>query len=149
MQDVDASVIAAITADPDLHYVNIHSADYPNGAVRGQLGVSSVCGECNITVSPSTIPDGGKFTVSGDFGAGAEIHVVQGTDTSFPEDSDPIVTVPVGQSSFNVTITMLAGSVGTWTVWGSSRVLSAATRPRSRSLPPRSPTRPPGRPRHR
>ena len=116
VQDVDAALVAAITADPDAYYVNIHTEQFQAGAVRGQLVVSSVSGGCNITISPSTIADGGKFTVSGDFG-GAEIHVVQGSNTNVPEDSDPVVTVPSGQSSFNVTITMLAGSVGTWTVW--------------------------------
>lgn len=118
VQDVDAATIAAIIANPAGYYVNIHTVDFPDGAVRGQLVVSSTGGGCNITVSPSTIADGGSFTVSGDFGAGAEIHVVPGADTSVPEDSEPIVTIPDDQASFNVTITMLAGSVGTWTVWG-------------------------------
>jgi hypothetical protein len=116
VQDVDPSVIAAITADPDGHYVNIHTELFPDGAVRGQLVVSSVGGGCTITLTPSTIADGGQFTVSGNFG-NAEIHVVAGSGTNVPEDSEPIATVPVTQSSFNVTITMLPGSVGTWTVW--------------------------------
>jgi hypothetical protein len=117
VQDVDPATIAAITADPAAYYVNIHTEMYPDGAVRGQLVVASTGGACNITVEPSTIADGGSFTVSGDFGAGAEIHVVPGQDGSFPEDSEPIVTIGDDRSSFSVTITMLAGSVGDWTVW--------------------------------
>ena len=117
VQDVDPDVIAAITADPAAYYVNIHTEQFPDGAVRGQLVVSSVGGQCNITVSPTTVADGGQVTVSGDFGAGAEIHLVFGANANVPEDSEPIATVPVGRSSFSVTITMLPGSVGTWTVW--------------------------------
>ena len=113
----DPAVVAAILTDPAGYYVNIHTEQFQAGAVRGQLVSAPSGGECNITVSPTTIADGGQFTVSGDFGAGAEIHMVFGANANVPEDSDPIVTVPTGQSSFNVTITMLPGSVGTWTVW--------------------------------
>ena len=119
VQDVDPATIAAITADPAGYYVNIHTEQFPDGAVRGQLASEVVVGgECTITLSPSTVADGGSFTVSGDFGAGAQIHIVPGQDQAFPEDSEPIATVPVDQASFSVTITMLPGSVGTWTVWG-------------------------------
>ena len=117
VQDVDPATVAAITGDPAAFYVNIHTEQFPNGAVRGQLSSFNVpAGNCNITVSPSTVAEGGSFTVSGDFG-GAEIHVVFGQDATVPEDAEPIVTTPVGQSSFSATITMLPGSVGTWTVW--------------------------------
>ena len=34
---VKASLIAAMTKDPDGFYVNVHTGDYPGGAVRGQL----------------------------------------------------------------------------------------------------------------
>jgi len=33
----DAAVVAAILADPSSHYVNIHTSDFPDGALRGQL----------------------------------------------------------------------------------------------------------------
>jgi hypothetical protein len=116
VQDVDPAIVAAITGDPAGYYVNIHTEQFQAGAVRGQLVVSSVGGECSITVSPSTVVDGGQVTVSGDFG-GAEIHFVQGENATVPEDSVPVATTPVDQASFSVTITMLPGSVGTWTIW--------------------------------
>lgn len=35
---VDADLIKAIRQNPAGYYVNVHNADYPGGAVRGQLG---------------------------------------------------------------------------------------------------------------
>ncbi len=34
---VDSMAASAIAADPAGHYLNLHTADYPNGAMRGQL----------------------------------------------------------------------------------------------------------------
>ena len=35
--DVDPELIKAIRKNPENYYVNVHNADYPAGAVRGQL----------------------------------------------------------------------------------------------------------------
>jgi hypothetical protein len=37
VSDVAKSTIRAIARNPGQHYVNVHNAEYPNGAVRGQL----------------------------------------------------------------------------------------------------------------
>lgn len=37
VQDVDPDLIAAIIASPKAYYVNVHNADFPGGAIRGQL----------------------------------------------------------------------------------------------------------------
>ena len=35
---VPLETVSAILATPEGHYVNVHNAEYPKGAVRGQLG---------------------------------------------------------------------------------------------------------------
>jgi hypothetical protein len=36
--DADRDLIKAILQDPDQFYVNVHNAEFPQGAIRGQLG---------------------------------------------------------------------------------------------------------------
>lgn len=36
--DVDRDLVLDILRDPGAYYVNVHNADFPAGAVRGQLG---------------------------------------------------------------------------------------------------------------
>jgi len=40
--DVSDDVIERLAGAPDQHYVNVHTAGFPDGAVRGQLAVASV-----------------------------------------------------------------------------------------------------------
>jgi hypothetical protein len=80
-------------------------------------GTAQAGGNCSISVDPETVPEGGQYVVSGNFG-GAEIHIVRGENVATPEDSEPVVTVPLNRTTFEVTITAGPGSVGVWTVWG-------------------------------
>lgn len=36
--EADKELLKAIAHDPEAYYVNVHNAEYPAGAVRGQLG---------------------------------------------------------------------------------------------------------------
>lgn len=38
---VDKAELVEIAEHPDEHYVNVHTADYPKGAIRGQLAPAS------------------------------------------------------------------------------------------------------------
>lgn len=38
VKDQDRDVLRQILMDPEFFYVNVHTSDYPAGAVRGQLG---------------------------------------------------------------------------------------------------------------
>jgi hypothetical protein len=39
--DVDAAVLQAVLDNPAGHYVNLHTADFPPGAIRGQLAAGT------------------------------------------------------------------------------------------------------------
>ncbi|MFI5165205.1 MAG: CHRD domain-containing protein [Thermoanaerobaculales bacterium] len=56
---VDAATLAAILASPDQYYVNIHNADFPNGALRGQLTATET--DANFAVAAHNAGLGGSF----------------------------------------------------------------------------------------
>jgi hypothetical protein len=59
---------------------------------------------CIVTAEPGTVPDGGQFTVSGNFDR-ASIFIVPGRNTQPAENAIPDATTPAGASSFSVTFT--------------------------------------------
>ncbi len=50
--DASADLIKRLRQMPEMFYVNVHNAEFPNGAVRGQLGKKHM----NMTPSPSPSP---------------------------------------------------------------------------------------------
>ncbi|MDD5563805.1 MAG: CHRD domain-containing protein [Thermoanaerobaculaceae bacterium] len=56
---VDAATLAAIQANPDLYYVNIHTGDFPNGAIRGQLAATET--DVNFAVAAHNAGLGTSF----------------------------------------------------------------------------------------
>ncbi len=56
---VDGATVAAIAASPDQYYVNIHNADFPNGAIRGQLAATET--DVNFAVAAHNAGLGTSF----------------------------------------------------------------------------------------
>ena len=53
---VDQAVIDAILADPAAFYINVHNAEFPDGAVRGQVSGEPPVGECLLVASTEDDP---------------------------------------------------------------------------------------------
>ena len=52
--DVDPALLDEIAADPGGFYLNLHNADFPQGAVRGQLAVTGTPPPSTTTTAPAT-----------------------------------------------------------------------------------------------
>lgn len=120
VQDFDPALPDELLANPGSYYINVHTQAYPDGAMRGQVKLTSAGfppGACPVTVEPSTVAVGQEFVVSGEFGGYAEIHLVPGAEAELPDDSAPAATVPEGVSPVSVTLTAQADDEGIWTVW--------------------------------
>jgi len=100
--NVDPNLISQILANPSAFYVNVHSSEFPNGAVRGQLGnASPLAGDRTFF-----IPVAGKLT-----GARNEEFI---TDVRIVNRSTVPATVTI--DFFASSATALAGPTATQTV---------------------------------
>jgi hypothetical protein len=95
---IAAGAITALTATSALAHPE-SEGDHPGG--------------CIVTAEPGTIPQGGQFTVEGNFG-GASIWVLPGRNATPAEDQQPDATTPPGDS-FSVTFTA-TGAQGDLTI---------------------------------
>lgn len=106
----DLDLVAAILANPAGYYVNIHSDDYPEGAVRGQLEIAGApTGECTLLVS---LGEGEPaVTVSGSFIGDAEVEFtfIHDGEVSF---TDTMTADADGNVEFRFGFE--AGDEGTW-----------------------------------
>lgn len=57
-EDQDASVLQAIVDDPAGYYVNVHTEDFPPGAIRGQLAASTPNTALPVTQPSPLVPIG-------------------------------------------------------------------------------------------
>lgn len=61
---IDEDLVAALLADPGAHYVNLHTAQHPDGAIRGQLFVPGAIAVARLT-GDQEIPGPGHPTGGG------------------------------------------------------------------------------------
>jgi hypothetical protein len=96
-------VVAPIIADPAGHYVNIHTAEDPSGAMRGQLSVGPPpAGSVHFLPSPLRAYDSRSAT-AGILGAGTTRTVSLGTGVDLANASS--LAVPPGATAAIVTLT--------------------------------------------
>ncbi|MBA2263858.1 MAG: CHRD domain-containing protein, partial [Chloroflexi bacterium] len=73
-----ALLLADIEANPQNYYVNVHNAEFPGGAVRGQLAVSTAPA---ATASSYIHPDAGAATANPNVNANSSCETPDQTDT--------------------------------------------------------------------
>jgi CHRD domain-containing protein len=104
----DAATVADITAHPDKHYVNLHTAAFPGGAIRGQLKKSRPVDLLRALRGPlATLLDGGQeVPAAGDpDGHGTGFVRTHGGQISFAATWSGIATPTLGH--------IHAGPIGT------------------------------------
>jgi len=107
----DVNLAAEIVANPANFYVNVHTADFPNGAVRGQLGPAvSTSGTTQVLNEPLRAYDsrveGGKLLV----GSTRVISVATGLDGG----GQVRVAVPPGATGALLRVTVTDAERAGW-----------------------------------
>ncbi|CAN5256708.1 hypothetical protein BH24CHL10_BH24CHL10_08030 [soil metagenome] len=88
--EVEAELAAEIEANPADYYVNLHNADFPAGALRGQLGVEAAAASAASYINPDT----GAATENPDVDPASECET--------PDQSDTQEVSPAGETINNV-----------------------------------------------
>ena len=117
-QTIDPTVTDAIAAEPSAYYLNIHTSDFPDGAVRGQLGppveppIVGTAGDGSEVVPGPGDPGG---TVVAAFALFAEdglvCSLVRAENIALPAVSMDIHQAPSGQAGASV-VTLDPASIG-------------------------------------
>ena len=81
-------------------------------------GTARAGGTAPSRSTPDTVPVGGQFVVSGNFGANAEVHLVQGENVNPPEDSEPVYTSRKTEATSKRPSRWDRAARESWTVWG-------------------------------
>lgn len=97
---VDAALLAAIVTNPGNYYVNVHTAAFPAGAVRGQLALLGEQPVIDQPVAPvvETIAEGLNFPRGIAVGTDGAVYVTDGGMAPEP-DSDTCITIGEGEFS--------------------------------------------------
>jgi len=114
---VDAATLAAIQANPDQYYVNIHTSNFSNGALRGQLAPTEF--ESNITVAAHNAGLGTSFfktdmramsLTDEDSTVYAEWYVHGVTNTTGPTSTAQFVIPAAGEAVYDDVVSSLFGA---------------------------------------
>ena len=134
-RSVSAALASEIVSNPAGFYVNVHNAEFPNGALRGQLGRASSGAEGTQAVLPTVVKATGVndaryvsdltlFNPGTDAAMVAlQLYLAGGEAKSAP-DAATTISVPAGQQ---VTLLDLLGS--TFSMEGSGAVVSGSDVP--------------------
>lgn len=118
--DVSPDVIEAIVADPLAFYMDLHTDEFPDGAVRGQMRLTGICtldgwapGQDEGT-SDTQLYEGEELYVMGRFFEGAVLTVTIAYDGAV--ESTEVFEIGVDPYLLEMTIPFAAGDAGSWIV---------------------------------
>jgi hypothetical protein len=106
----EQTIAADILAHPEMYYVNVHTTDFPNGAIRGQLSMGAMsAGATHILTTPVRAYDSRSNN-----GAPIGINEVRTIDlaTGLDASGNTTLAVPPGATAAIVTLTVTETTVG-------------------------------------
>jgi hypothetical protein len=111
-----------IVADPANYYVNVHTSDFPGGAIRGQLSVAQPSGQTHVLAEPLRAYD--SRTADGP----VAINTTRSVNLSTGLDGAGVahLAVPAGASSAIVTLTVTNTGTGVGGAGGFLKLFSGA-----------------------
>lgn len=106
---ITAALADQIRADPAGYYVNVHTGDFPNGAIRGQLTSASASGEGTST---AFIPVVGKVAGQNNTNFVTDLRIINTGATTATVTLDYFAQSGAGQSAPTATgeVTVLPGA---------------------------------------
>lgn len=121
----EATAAADIVAHPDQYYVNVHTTDFPNGAIRGQLATGPApSGEAHLLPEPLRAYD------SRATGAGGPLAINTTRKVSLASGLDGAgvahLAVPAGATGAIVTLTVTNTGTGVGGAGGFLKLFSGA-----------------------
>jgi hypothetical protein len=106
----EATIAADVVANPANYYVNVHTGDYPDGAIRGQLAMGPApSGAIHMLTTPVRAHDSRASN-----GTPIGINEVRTIDlaTGLDASGNTVLAVPPGATAAIVTLTVTETTVG-------------------------------------
>jgi hypothetical protein len=106
----EAIIAADVVANPVNYYVNVHTSDFGNGAIRGQLATAPApAGEAHLLPAPLRAYDSRDVDGPIALNATRTISLATGKDSATPPNS--VLAVPPGATGAIVTLTLTDTSI--------------------------------------